>query len=93
MLLRASVLSLLILVTVAASLPFGESLAAYGRRAAASRSGQRNYRRRSRAWRRRQRAQLRRQRALAAARRRRQRAWALRRRRGAAGRVATTRGR
>jgi hypothetical protein len=91
MLFRASVLSLLILVTVAASLPFGESLAAYGRRAAASRSGKKNYRRRSRAWRARRRAYLRRQRALAAARRRRQRAWVLRRRRAATRRATVAR--
>ncbi|HVF55434.1 MAG TPA: hypothetical protein VM934_04740 [Pyrinomonadaceae bacterium] len=82
---RALVIFTLILVTVAATLPFGESLASYGRRAVASRAGKAKAKRRSRAWWRRRRAQLRRQRALAASRRR-QRAWALRRR-GATARV------
>jgi pyruvate/2-oxoglutarate dehydrogenase complex dihydrolipoamide acyltransferase (E2) component len=85
MLQRALVLSVLILVSVAATLPFGHSLASAGRRAVASRAGRSAHRRRSRAWWRRHRARLRRKRALAAARRR--RSWALRRRRATA--VAT----
>ena len=86
MLKRALVITTLILVTIAATLPFGESLASYGRRAVASRAGKSKAKRRSRAWWRRRRAHLRRQRTIAAARRR-QRAWALRRRRGSSARV------
>ena len=85
MLKRALVICILALVTVAASLPFGESLASYGRRAVSSRSGTSKSARRSRAWWRRRRAHLRRQRAVIAARRR-QRASALRRRRGSSAR-------
>lgn len=85
MLKRALVICILALVTVAASLPFGESLASYGRRAASGRSGTSKSARRSRAWWRRRRAHLRRQRAVIAARRR-QRASALRRRRGSSAR-------
>lgn len=87
MLKRALVISILILVTVAATLPIGESLASYGRRAVASRTGKAKAKRRSRAWWRRRRAHLRRQRAVAASRRRQQRAWALRRRRGTSARL------
>lgn len=90
MLKRALVICILALVTVAASLPFGESLASYGRRAASARSGTSKSARRSRAWWRRRRAHLRRQRAVIAARRR-QRASALRRRRGSSARGYRTR--
>jgi hypothetical protein len=77
--LRALVISLLLLVTFSSMLPIGESLVEAARRtAAAGRAGRRQYRRHSRAWWRRHRARLRRQHALAAARRRRR--WALRRR-------------
>ena len=78
--LRAFVLSLIILSTIAATLPVGDVLVEAARRAAATRTQNgRHYRRNSRAWRRRQRARLRRQRALAAERRRRR--WSIRRRR------------
>lgn len=77
---RALVLSLIILSTVAASLPVGDALVEAARRASATRTqNARQHRRHSRAWRRRQRARLRRQRALAAERRRRR--WSIRRRR------------
>lgn len=80
--LRALTLSLIIVATVATSLPVGESLVEAARRAVATRQSNRAHtRRRSRAWRRRYRAQLRRQRALAAARRRRR--WTIRGRRTA----------
>ncbi len=86
MLKRALVICLLALVTVAAALPLGESLASYGRRAVASRTTSASKsRRHTRAWWRRRRAHLRRQRAVIAARRR-QRASALRRRRGSSAR-------
>jgi hypothetical protein len=78
--LRALVLSLIILSTIAASLPLGDALVEAARRASATQTqNARQHRRRSRAWRRRQRARLRRQRALAAERRRRR--WSIRRRR------------
>jgi hypothetical protein len=77
---RALVLSLIILSTVAASLPLGDALVEAARRANATQTqNARQRRHRSRAWRRRQRARLRRQRALAAERRRRR--WSIRRRR------------
>jgi hypothetical protein len=80
---RALVLSLIILSTVAASLPLGDALVEAARRANATQAqNARQHRRRSRAWRRRQRARLRRQRALAAERRRRR--WSIRRRRAVA---------
>jgi len=85
MLKRALVICILALVTVAATLPFGESLASYGRRAVASRTSKSKSKRHTRAWWRRRRAHLRRQRAVIAARRR-QRASALRRRRGSSAR-------
>jgi hypothetical protein len=78
--LRALVLALIILSTVAATLPSGDALVEAARRASVTRrQGTHHYRRRSRAWRRRQRARLRRQRSRAAERRRRR--WSIRRRR------------
>ncbi|HVG30171.1 MAG TPA: hypothetical protein VM864_10760 [Pyrinomonadaceae bacterium] len=74
---RALVLTLIILSTVAASLPVGDALVEAARRSAATRRHEaRRHRRHTRAWRRRQRARLRRQRVLAAERRRRR--WAIR---------------
>ena len=78
--LRALVISLLILCTVAATLPVAELAHGPGKRAIAGRHGQRRYRRHSRAWWRRHRKLLRRRRALAA-RRARLRALAAQRRR------------
>jgi hypothetical protein len=75
--LRALVLSLIILATVSTMLPVGEALVEAARRAVATRQSSPR-RHHSRAWWRRYRARLRRQRALAAQRRRRR--WALRRR-------------
>lgn len=74
--LRALVLSLIILATFSTMLPVGESLVEAARRAVATQSS--SPRRHSRAWWRRYRAHLRRQRARAAQQRRRR--WALRRR-------------
>jgi len=72
MFVRALVLSILILCTVAATLPLTDSLAHWSKRPAASRRYKARYsRRHSRAWWRRHRARLRRQRAIAAERRRR----------------------
>ncbi len=72
MFLRALVLTILIMCTVAATLPLSDSLAHWGSRPSASRRHQgRSARRHSRAWWRRYRARLRRQRAVAAERRRR----------------------
>jgi hypothetical protein len=86
---RALVLSLIILSTVAASLPVGDALVEAARRASATHTqNARQHRRRSRAWRRRLRARLRRQRALAAERRRRR--WSIRRRRTVASRRNAT---
>ena len=77
--LRALVLSIIMLSVVAASLPVGDALVEAARRASTTNSQDaRRQRRRSRAWHRRQRARLRRQRALAAERRRRR--WSIRRR-------------
>lgn len=87
--LRALTLSLIILSTIAASLPVGDALVEAARRASATHAQNApRHRRRSRAWRRRQRARLRRQRALAAERRRRR--WSIRRRRTVAIRRSTT---
>jgi hypothetical protein len=78
--LRALVLSLIILSAVAASLPVGDPLVEAARRASVTRrQDARRYSRRARAWHRRHRARLRRHRALAAERRRRR--WSVRRRR------------
>ncbi|MGI9106548.1 MAG: hypothetical protein ACR2G4_09900 [Pyrinomonadaceae bacterium] len=75
MFLRALVLSILILCTVAATLPLTDSLAHWSNKPAAARRYKGRYsRRHSRAWWRRYRARLRRQRAVAAERRRRRRA-------------------
>ncbi|MCA1814977.1 MAG: hypothetical protein LC746_00965 [Acidobacteria bacterium] len=74
---RALALSLIILATLAATLPAGDALVEAARRANATEQ-RRPRRRHTRAWWRRHRAHLRRQRALAADRRRRR--WALRRR-------------
>jgi hypothetical protein len=71
MFLRALVLTILIMCTVAATLPLSDSLAHWASRPSASRSKGRYARRHSRAWWRRYRARLRRQRAVAAERRRR----------------------
>ncbi|HKP72809.1 MAG TPA: hypothetical protein VJT82_07720 [Pyrinomonadaceae bacterium] len=71
MFLRALVLSVLILCSVAATLPLTDSLAHWSTRPSASRRHGRYARRHSRAWWRRYRARLRRKRALAAERRRR----------------------
>lgn len=67
--LRACVLSLLILGSIIATIPFSASLAYWRQPAASQRTGQR-FQRHSRAWWRRYRARLRRRRALAAQRRR-----------------------
>lgn len=72
MFLRALVLTILIICTVAATLPISDTLAHWSSRPAASRGAKgRSARRHSRAWWRRYRARLRRQRAAAAERRRR----------------------
>lgn len=72
MFLRAVVLTILIMCTVAATLPISDSLAHWGARPSASRRHKgRSARRHSRAWWRRYRARIRRQRAAAAERRRR----------------------
>jgi hypothetical protein len=72
MFLRALVLTILIMCTVAATLPLSDSLAHWATRPSASRRVKGRYaRRHSRAWWRRYRARLRRQRAVAAERRRR----------------------
>jgi hypothetical protein len=71
MFLRALVLTILIMCTVAATLPLSDSLAHWASRPSASRSKGRYARRHSRAWWRRYRARLRRQRAVASERRRR----------------------
>jgi hypothetical protein len=72
MFLRALVLSILIMCTVAATLPLSDSLAHWAARPSASRRHKgRSARRHSRAWWRRYRARLRRQRAVAAERRKR----------------------
>ena len=72
MFLRALVLTVLIICTVAVTLPLTDSLANWSSRtSAARRDNGRHTRRRSRAWWRRYRARLRRQRAVAAERRRR----------------------
>jgi len=72
MFLRALVLTVLIICTVAVTLPLTDSLANWSSRtSAARRDNGRHTRRRSRAWWRRYRARLRRQRAFAAERRRR----------------------
>ncbi|MCA1567577.1 MAG: hypothetical protein LC803_18390 [Acidobacteria bacterium] len=72
MFLRALVLSILIMCTVAATLPLSDSLAHWASRPSASRRHKgRSARRHSRAWWRRYRARLRRQRAVAAERRKR----------------------
>jgi len=72
MFLRALVISILIMCTVAATLPLSDTLAHWSSRPSASRRDKgRHTRRRSRAWWRRYRARLRRQRAVAADRRRR----------------------
>ncbi len=71
MFLRALVLTILIMCTVAATLPLSDSLAHWASRPSVSRSKGRYARRHSRAWWRRYRARLRRQRAVAAERRRR----------------------
>lgn len=72
MFLRALVLTILIMCTVAATLPISDSLAHWASRPSASRRHKGRYaRRHSRAWWRRHRARLRRQRAVAAERRRR----------------------
>lgn len=73
MFLRALVLTILIMCTVAATLPLSDSLAHWASRPSASRrqNKSRYARRHSRAWWRRYRARLRRQRAVAAERRRR----------------------
>ena len=72
MFLRALVLTVLIICTVAVTLPLSDSLANWSSRtSAARRDNGRHTRRRSRAWWRRYRARLRRQRAVAAERRRR----------------------
>jgi hypothetical protein len=72
MFLRALVLTILIMCTVAATLPLSDSLAHWGSRPSASRRHKgRSARRHSRAWWRRYRARLRRQRAVAAERRKR----------------------
>lgn len=72
MFLRAFVLTVLIMCTVAATLPLSQSLAHWSSRPSASRRHKGRYaRRHSRAWWRRYRARVRRQRAAAAARRRR----------------------
>ncbi|HYO99075.1 MAG TPA: hypothetical protein VER76_02575 [Pyrinomonadaceae bacterium] len=69
---RALVLTILIMCTVAATLPLSDSLAHWSARPSASRRAKGRYaRRHSRAWWRRHRARLRRQRAAAAERRRR----------------------
>ena len=70
---RALVLTILIMCTVAATLPVSDSLAHWSSRPSASRNNKkgRYARRRSRAWWRRYRARLRRQRAVAAERRKR----------------------
>jgi hypothetical protein len=72
MFLRALVLTILIMCTVAATLPISDSLAHWASRPSASRRANGRYaRRHSRAWWRRYRARLRRQRAAAAERRKR----------------------
>ncbi|HEX8131778.1 MAG TPA: hypothetical protein VF527_21965 [Pyrinomonadaceae bacterium] len=72
MFLRALVLTILIICTVAATLPLSDSLAHWAARPSASRRHKgRSARRHSRAWWRRYRARLKRQRAVAAERRRR----------------------
>jgi hypothetical protein len=71
MFLRALVLTILIMCTVASTLPLSDSLAHWASRPSVSRSKGRYARRHSRAWWRRYRARLRRQRAVAAERRRR----------------------
>jgi hypothetical protein len=71
MFLRALVLTILIMCTVAATLPLSDSLAHWATRPSAARYKGRYARRHSRAWWRRYRARLRRQRAVAAERRRR----------------------
>ncbi|HEX8459690.1 MAG TPA: hypothetical protein VF656_20515 [Pyrinomonadaceae bacterium] len=72
MFLRALVLTILIMCTVASTLPLSDSLAHWATRPSASRRHKgRSARRHSRAWWRRYRARLRRQRAVAAERRRR----------------------
>ena len=72
MFLRALVLTILIICTVASTLPLSDSLAHWATRPAASRRHKGRFaRRHSRAWWRRHRARLRRQRAVAAERRRR----------------------
>ena len=71
MFLRALVLTILIMCTVAATLPLSDSLAHWASRPSVSRSKGRYARRHSRAWWRRYRARIRRQRAVAAERRRR----------------------
>ena len=72
MFLRALVLTILIMCTVAATLPISDTLAHWSSRPSASRRAKGRYaRRHSRAWWRRYRARLRRQRAAAAERRRR----------------------
>lgn len=72
MFLRALVLTILIMCTVAATLPISDSLAHWASRPSASRRHKGRYaRRHSRAWWRRYRARIRRQRAAAAERRRR----------------------
>jgi hypothetical protein len=76
--LRALILSLIILTTISTMLPVGESLVEAARRAVATQDSPRRPRRHSRAWWRRHRAHLRRQHALAAQRRRRR--WTIRRR-------------
>lgn len=81
--LRALVISLLIVVMVATTVPYGESLAEGARRVVAGQPAGRYSSRRSRAWWRHRRVRLRRQRALAAARRRRR--WAIRRAAASAG--------
>jgi hypothetical protein len=72
MFLRAVVLTILIMCTVAATLPLSDSLAHWASRPSATRRAKGRYaRRHSRAWWRRYRARIRRQRAAAAERRRR----------------------
>lgn len=72
MFLRALVLTILIMCTVAATLPLSDSLAHWSSRPSASRRAKGRYaRRHSRAWWRRYRARVRRQRAIAAERRKR----------------------